>query len=77
MGRLRTVSPVLLLTIAGLLGAPGAVDDDQRAGGSEDRRVTRLASTAREEVKRLGDLALDFSPEPLLPVVLDPYPGIG
>ena len=35
--------------------------------------------TVREEVEALGDLArsFDFSQEPLPPLVLDPYPGIG
>jgi hypothetical protein len=33
----------------------------------------------REDVKLLGDLArdFDFTQEPLPPLVLDPYPGVG
>jgi len=47
---------------------------DPQTDGWPDARPT-----VREEVEALGDLArsFDFSQQPLPPLVLDPYPGIG
>ena len=47
---------------------------DPESDGWPDSRPT-----VREELERLGDLSrdFDFRQEPLPPLVLDPYPGIG